>query len=120
MSVRIFTTSTKTYSRLLITLSRPGSIKSAAKSVANGLIAPYNGTKPGGIPGIFPLPYYWWSAAAIWDGLIDYWYLTGDDAHNVVVDQALLFQTGPNNDYMPPNQTKSEVCSPTPPLSPRA
>jgi mannan endo-1,6-alpha-mannosidase len=52
--------------------------------------------------------------------LIDYWYLTGDDAHNVVVDQALLFQTGPNNDYMPPNQTKSEVCSPTPPLSPRA
>lgn len=25
-----------------------------------------------------------------------------------VVSQALLFQTGPDNDYMPPNQTKSE------------
>ena len=40
--------------------------------------------------------------------LIDYWRYTGDSSHNDVVSQALLFQVGPNNDYMPPNQTKDE------------
>lgn len=40
--------------------------------------------------------------------LIDYWSYTGDTQYNNLTSQALLFQTGPNNDYMPPNQTKSE------------
>jgi len=33
---------------------------------------------------------------------------TGDSTYNDVVSQALLFQVGPDNDYMPPNQTKDE------------
>jgi len=40
--------------------------------------------------------------------LIDYWYYTGDSTYNSLVSQAMLFQTGPDADYMPPNQTKSE------------
>jgi mannan endo-1,6-alpha-mannosidase len=40
--------------------------------------------------------------------LVDYWYLTGDDTYNEITTEALLFQVGPNNDYMPPNQTKTE------------
>lgn len=40
--------------------------------------------------------------------LIDYWYYTGDDQWNNLTMQGLLFQTGPNNDYMPPNQTMDE------------
>jgi mannan endo-1,6-alpha-mannosidase len=40
--------------------------------------------------------------------LVDYWYFTGDTTFNKITTQALLFQVGPNNDYMPPNQTKSE------------
>lgn len=40
--------------------------------------------------------------------LIDYWYYTGDDTWNNLTSQGLLFQRGPNNDYMPPNQTMDE------------
>jgi len=39
---------------------------------------------------------------------VDYWRYTGDTSYNDIVTQALLFQVGPNNDYMPPNQTSSE------------
>ena len=40
--------------------------------------------------------------------MIDYWYYTGDSTYNDVTSQALLWQVGPNQDYMPPNQTKTE------------
>lgn len=40
--------------------------------------------------------------------MIDYWHYTGDSTYNDVVEQALLFQVGTNNDYMPTNQTKDE------------
>jgi mannan endo-1,6-alpha-mannosidase len=39
---------------------------------------------------------------------IDYWRYTQDSTYNDIVTQAMLFQVGPNNDYMPPNQTLSE------------
>lgn len=39
--------------------------------------------------------------------MIDYWFITGDTSYNSIVSEGLLFQTGPNEDYMPPNQTKS-------------
>jgi mannan endo-1,6-alpha-mannosidase len=78
--------------------------------VAKGLLASYPGTEPGEVPGIFPSPYYWWSGAAVWDSLVDYWYLTGDGTYNNIVKQSLDFQIGPDSNYMPPNQTKNEVC----------
>jgi hypothetical protein len=40
--------------------------------------------------------------------LIDYWYYTGDRKWNDVAEEGLLHQIGPNNDYMPPNQTRTE------------
>jgi mannan endo-1,6-alpha-mannosidase len=40
--------------------------------------------------------------------LIDYWYYTGDSTWNDITTQGLLFQVGPYNDYMPPNQTLTE------------
>ena len=40
--------------------------------------------------------------------LVDYWYYTGDPKWNEVAEEGLLFQAGPNNDYMPPNQTMTE------------
>jgi mannan endo-1,6-alpha-mannosidase len=40
--------------------------------------------------------------------LIDYWYYTGDSTYNDITTQGLLHQVGPNNDYMPPNQTMTE------------
>lgn len=40
--------------------------------------------------------------------LLDYFRYTGDSTYNDVVQQALLFQVGADNDYMPANQTKDE------------
>jgi len=36
-------------------------------------------------------------------------YYTGDDTYNNVTTQALLFQTGPDGNYEPANQTRVEV-----------
>jgi mannan endo-1,6-alpha-mannosidase len=40
--------------------------------------------------------------------MIDYWYYTGDTTYNQITQDALLFQVGPDRDYMPPNQTLTE------------
>ncbi|KHO00219.1 Glycoside hydrolase, family 76 [Metarhizium album ARSEF 1941] len=76
------------------------SILSVAKQMAADLITFYNGDKPGGTPG--------WEAGAMMGSLIDYWYYSGDDQYNKLVEQALLFQVGDTNDYMPRNQTLTE------------
>ncbi|ERF76292.1 hypothetical protein EPUS_04149 [Endocarpon pusillum Z07020] len=89
-------------------LSSTDSIKAAAKTAAQGMVQYYTGDRPGDVPGNLPQPYYWWEAGAMFAALVDYWYFTGDDTYNAITTQALLFQVGPNNDYMPPNQTKTE------------
>lgn len=67
----------------------------------------YPGNKTGGIPGLLGDPYYWWEAGAMFGALIDYWHYTGDTSNNNATTQAMLWQVGPDNDYMPPNQTKT-------------
>jgi len=91
-----------------IDLNSVDSIKQAAKTVATGMTKYYTGNNPGDIPGYLPAPYYWWEAGAMFGTLVDYWYYTGDTSFNDITTQALLFQVGPNADYMPPNQTKDE------------
>jgi mannan endo-1,6-alpha-mannosidase len=76
--------------------------------IAYDMMAYYNGNTSGNTPGTLPQPYYWWEAGAMFGSMIDYWYYTGDSTYNDVTSQALLFQVGPNQDYMPPNQTKDE------------
>ena len=39
--------------------------------------------------------------------LIDYWHYTGDDAYNHLTTEAILFQVGPDDNFMPPNQSAS-------------
>lgn len=78
--------------------------------MAKNLLSYYHGTEAGQIPGLLPGPppggdYYWWESGAMWDTLIDYWHYTGDAAYNNLVAQGLLFQVGPNDDYLTPNQT---------------
>ncbi|KAJ4403634.1 hypothetical protein N0V82_010623 [Gnomoniopsis sp. IMI 355080] len=68
----------------------------------------YHGNEPGQTPGLLPLPYYWWEGGALMGALIDYWYYTGDTRWNDITQQGLLWQTGKNDDYMPPNQTMTE------------
>lgn len=72
----------------------------------------YKGNQSGQTPGILPGPppagdYYWWEAGALWGAMVEYWHYTGDATYNDVVSDALLFQVGPNADYMPPNVTAS-------------
>ncbi|KAF3768564.1 family 76 glycoside hydrolase, partial [Cryphonectria parasitica EP155] len=68
----------------------------------------YTGNEPGQVPGLLPDPYYWWEGGALMGALIDYWYYTGNDKWNDIAMQGLLFQVGPNRDYIPPNQTMTE------------
>lgn len=74
----------------------------------------YQGNQTGQTLGILPNPYYWWEAGAMFAEMIEYWFYTGDTTYNDVVTQGLLAQVGPDNDYMPPNQTKTEVRCPLP------
>lgn len=56
----------------------------------------------------FGLTFAGWYAGAMFGSLVDYWYYTGDDQYVDVVKQALMFQVGDYNDYMPRNQTRTE------------
>lgn len=68
----------------------------------------YSGNQTGNIPGNLPPPYYWWEVGAMFGSLIDYYQYTNDGTYNDVVTQGMLFQAGPSNDYMTPNQTTTE------------
>lgn len=82
---------------------------SASRTLAYGTMKYYQGNQSGQTVGILPNPYYWWEAGALFAEMIEYWFYTGDTTYNDVVTQGLLAQVGPDNDYMPPNQTKTEV-----------
>jgi mannan endo-1,6-alpha-mannosidase len=89
-------------------LTRIDSIKSAAKTLAGGIISFYNDSlKKDHVPGLFPTPYYWWEAGSVLNALVEYSYLTGDSQYDATVAQALQFQVGQDNAYMPANQTNT-------------
>ncbi|KAK3695479.1 glycosyl hydrolase family 76-domain-containing protein [Podospora appendiculata] len=89
-------------------MSSTDSMKRVASSMTQDMMSFYNGHQPGGIPGLLPPPYYWWEAGALMGALVDYWYYTGDTTWNSITEEGLLFQAGPNHDYMPLNQTMTE------------
>lgn len=97
-----------TNAAISLDLSSVASIKSAAQTIAKGMVQYYTGNQPGQVPGNLPAPYYWWETGAMFGALIDYWAYTGDTQFNAITTQALQFQVGPNADYMPPNRTKDE------------
>lgn len=76
--------------------------------LAKGLMDYYTGNNSGQSPGMFSWPYYWWEAGAAWNSMLDYWFYTGDDTWNDLLMSSLLYQTGPNWNYMPENQTTTE------------
>lgn len=87
------------------------SIRNVSSIVAKDMLSYYHGTDPGQPIGVFGQPYDWGESGAVWGSLIDYWNYTGDSQYVALVQQALLSQVGPNQDYMTPNQTKSEVVA---------
>lgn len=93
---------------LEVNINDAGSIKSATSTIAHNMVAYYHGNETGMIPGELGDPYYWWEAGAMLNSLINYWYYTGDTTYNEIVKQGMIFQIGPDDNYMPPNQTKAE------------
>ncbi|KAI0393740.1 family 76 glycoside hydrolase [Xylariaceae sp. FL0594] len=97
---------------LEVNLDDQDSIKKAAALVAEDLLTFYHGDEPGWVPGILPGPppdgdYYWWQGGAMWGALLDYRHVTGDKKYDDIISEALLFQVGPDRDFMPPNWTAS-------------
>ncbi|GAB7358870.1 hypothetical protein MBLNU230_g4093t1 [Neophaeotheca triangularis] len=87
-------------------LESTDSINGAAKTIVEDILDMYPQDE-GSIPGLFSDPYYWWESGLTWDSMVNYWAKTGDDSYNDVVAQALLFQRGPEDKYMPVNQSKT-------------
>ncbi|PNY25314.1 Mannan endo-1,6-alpha-mannosidase DCW1 [Tolypocladium capitatum] len=85
-----------------------GSLKTAASTIAYGLMRFYTGNNTGDVPGNLPDPYYWWTAGAMFGTMIDYWFLTGDSTYNDETLQAIVHQGAPSKDFMPLNQTRTE------------
>ena len=99
-------------SAINLDLSNTDSIKKAARIAADGMMSYYVGNQTGQWLGVLPEPYYWWEAGAMWGQMVEYWFYTGDSTYNDVTTQGLLAQVGDEKDFMPKNQTKTEVCSP--------
>lgn len=89
-----------------LNLEDASSIRGAAKTIAASVIDRYH--KGFDIPGLFGDPYYFWEGGLAWDSLIHYWHQTGDESYNDLVGEALRWQVGSENNYMPTNQTRSE------------
>ena len=85
----------------------PDSIKQAASQMAFDMMSTYTGNRTGDVPGNLPPPYFWWECGGMFGAMIDYWFYTNDSTYNDVTSQALLHQVGPQNNYMPPNQTST-------------
>lgn len=83
------------------------SILSASKTIVGNILKIYNGDSGPAIPGILPKPYYWWEAGYMFDSLINYWSLSSDDSVVKTIQDGMLWQIGPDDNYMPPNQSKS-------------
>lgn len=87
-------------------------IINSTRTLAYDLMTHYHGNESGQIPGMLPGPpssglgpYHWWQAGAMMGTYMDYWHVTNDSTYNDIVTQAMLFQVGPELNYMPPNQT---------------
>lgn len=76
--------------------------------IAKGLMDYYEGYKYGGTIGMFTWPYYWWEAGGAWGALLHYTYYTGDQTYVPTIMEALLYQTGDHNNYIPLNQSTTE------------
>ncbi|QKX55882.1 uncharacterized protein TRUGW13939_02981 [Talaromyces rugulosus] len=51
------------------------------------------------------------AGSLMYNALIDYWTLTGDDQYNSIIKQGMLSQIGSDGDFMPANQTSYETSS---------
>ncbi|KAI1827877.1 glycosyl hydrolase family 76-domain-containing protein [Xylaria intraflava] len=105
---QLFFSATGTLAGLVVDVNDAASIKKAAGLVAGDLMSFYKGDIPGLLPGPPPLgDYEWWTGGALWTTMLNYRNLTGDTQYDDRISQGLLWQRGPNNDFLTPNWTLS-------------
>ncbi|KAI1124373.1 glycosyl hydrolase family 76-domain-containing protein [Nemania abortiva] len=106
---RLLLSATGALAALTVDVDDVDSIKKAAALVAEDLMSFYTGEIPGLLPG--PPPdgdYYQWTGGALWTAMLDYRSRTGDTQYDDKISEGLLFQRGPNEDYLSPNWTATE------------
>ncbi|ODV68719.1 mannan endo-1,6-alpha-mannosidase DCW1 precursor [Hyphopichia burtonii NRRL Y-1933] len=86
------------------------SICEAAKSVVQGELNYYEGTKYGGTVGMFSNPYYWWHAGEAFGGLVDYYTFCESDNKTLekLIYNGMYHQAGDDYNYIPSNQSMTE------------
>lgn len=84
------------------------SIHNACQLLSSGVMDYYWGYDYGGTIGMFTHPYYWWEAGGAWGSLIDFSYFFDNHTFDDVIIQAIMYQKGDDNDFMPLNQTTTE------------
>ncbi|CCE64750.1 hypothetical protein TPHA_0I02470 [Tetrapisispora phaffii CBS 4417] len=95
-------------SAVYLDLDNYESLQNATALVAYGLMDYYTGLQYGKTIGMFSDPYYWWEAGGAWGCMLDYWFFMENDTYNDIIKQALLYQVGTANDYVPLNQSTTE------------
>lgn len=84
------------------------SVHAACALVATGLMDYYWGYDYGGTVGMFTHPYYWWQAGGAWGSMIDYSFFFQNHTYDDIIITSLLYQAGPDYNFMPLNQTVTE------------
>ncbi|KIW68988.1 hypothetical protein PV04_04895 [Phialophora macrospora] len=102
---------------IALDINDQNSVVSTLSTIAYDMMTIYTGNQTGQVPGLLPGGlscdpnnvgiYCWWEAGAMFGALINYWQYTNDSSYNPVVAQALQFQRGPDNNFNPPNQSRS-------------
>lgn len=92
-------------------VSSADSVKSAASTIASGLVKYYQSNEPGRTGGLLNGSKVddWWVSGAVLDTLVQYWRFTGDSQYNGIVSKDLLSQQGPDSDFRPLSQVVSEA-----------
>ncbi|KAI0534180.1 glycosyl hydrolase family 76-domain-containing protein [Xylaria digitata] len=102
--VQLFLSATGVFAGLEVDVEDAASVKKAAALVAEDLMSFYKGEITGLLPG--PPPdgdYYPWTGGALWAAMLDYRSHTGDTQYDEKISAGLLWQRGPNDDYLAPN-----------------
>lgn len=84
------------------------SVCDAATLITNGIMDYYEGIRYGGTVGMFQSPYYWWEAGEAFGGMIDTWAWCQNDTYEQIIYDALMYQRGTQNNYIPSNQSTTE------------
>ena len=83
-------------------------LQNATAIITSGILDYYAGTQYGGTIGTFQEPYYWWEAGGVWGALIDYGFFMKNDSLDLMIKEALLYQKGKDDNYVPSNQSMVE------------